>query len=113
AAVDARHGAIVDGEAVDLEDPTPATLRARLRRHLAVLAPEWLPAPARARALGRRRRRRVSHPAPQRPARAPALSENVRGAARHGPPGRHPAVASVGWKEGVSMPPSSAPRSRA
>ena len=42
AAVDARHGALVDGEAVELEDPNPATLHARLRRHLALLVPEWL-----------------------------------------------------------------------
>jgi hypothetical protein len=37
AAVDARHGAIVDGEAVALDEPSPATLRARLRRHLGLL----------------------------------------------------------------------------
>jgi hypothetical protein len=42
AAVDARHGALVDGEAVELDDPTPATLAASLRRHLGVLVPEWL-----------------------------------------------------------------------
>lgn len=44
AAVDARHGAIVDGEAVDPADPTAASLRARLRRHLALLVPEHLAA---------------------------------------------------------------------
>jgi hypothetical protein len=37
AAVDAGHGALVDGEAVDLDEPSPATLRARLRRHLGLL----------------------------------------------------------------------------
>ena len=46
AAVDARHGAIVDGEAADLDDPTPRTLHARLRRHIALLVPEWLAGPA-------------------------------------------------------------------
>ncbi|TMD07239.1 MAG: hypothetical protein E6J03_04330 [Chloroflexi bacterium] len=40
AAVDARHGALVDGEAVEVEEPTPSTLRARLRRHLGLLVPE-------------------------------------------------------------------------
>ena len=40
AAVDGRHGALVDGEAVELEEPTPSTLRTRLRRHLGLLVPE-------------------------------------------------------------------------
>jgi len=43
AAVGARHGAEVDGEALDLEEPTAtAALRARLRRHLGVLVREPL-----------------------------------------------------------------------
>jgi hypothetical protein len=42
AAVDARHGAIVDGEAVDPVEPSAESLRARLRRHLALLVPEHL-----------------------------------------------------------------------
>jgi hypothetical protein len=46
AAVEARHGALVDGEAVELEEPTPSTLQARLRRHLGLLVPEWVAAAA-------------------------------------------------------------------
>jgi hypothetical protein len=46
AAVDARHGAVVDGEALDPADPSPALLRVRLRRHLGVLVPEHLAADA-------------------------------------------------------------------
>jgi hypothetical protein len=45
AAVDARHGAVVDGEPVDLAEPSSATLRARLRRHLGLLVADDL-APA-------------------------------------------------------------------
>ena len=45
AAVDARHGALVDGEAIDLADPEAADLAARLRRHAGLLVPERL-APA-------------------------------------------------------------------
>jgi hypothetical protein len=41
-AVDAGHGAIVDGEALELEGPSPATLPARLRRHLGLLVREPL-----------------------------------------------------------------------
>jgi hypothetical protein len=44
AAVDARHGAIVDGEAVDPDDPSAASLGARVRRHLGVLVPDHLAA---------------------------------------------------------------------
>ncbi len=46
AAVDARHGAVVDGEALDPEEPSSATLGARLRRHLGVLVPQHLAAVA-------------------------------------------------------------------
>lgn len=46
AAVDARHGALVDGEAVDLGEPSPVTLRARLRRHLGLLVSDDLVAAA-------------------------------------------------------------------
>ncbi|HEX6492175.1 MAG TPA: hypothetical protein VF112_01620, partial [Candidatus Dormibacteraeota bacterium] len=46
AAVDARHGALVDGEAVELDEPAPATLQAALRRHLGLLVPEWVAASA-------------------------------------------------------------------
>ena len=42
AAVDARCGAVVDGEAVDLEVPSPATLRTWLRRHVGILVDEEL-----------------------------------------------------------------------
>ena len=42
AAVDARHGALVDGEAVELDEPSPATLHLLVRRHLALLVPESL-----------------------------------------------------------------------
>jgi hypothetical protein len=37
AAVDARHGVVADGEALEVEEPSSATLRQRLRRHLGVL----------------------------------------------------------------------------
>ncbi|HEX3604768.1 MAG TPA: hypothetical protein VH134_02510 [Candidatus Dormibacteraeota bacterium] len=50
AAVDARHGAVVDGEALDPDEPTPAGLAARLRRHLGLLVPEHLAAAAGSRA---------------------------------------------------------------
>ena len=42
AAVDARHGAVVDGEAVDPQEPTAAGVASRLRRHLGLLVPERL-----------------------------------------------------------------------
>jgi hypothetical protein len=46
AAVDARHGAVVDGEALDPAEPSPAMLVARLHRHLGVLVGEHLAAAA-------------------------------------------------------------------
>jgi hypothetical protein len=54
AAVDARHGAVLDGEALDIAEPSAALLGARLRRHLGVLVGEHLAGAAGAAAVGYR-----------------------------------------------------------
>jgi hypothetical protein len=50
AAVDARHGAVTDGEALDPSEPSPRMLPARLGRHLGLLVAERLAATAGTRA---------------------------------------------------------------
>jgi hypothetical protein len=55
AAVDAHHGAVTDGEALDPSEPLPRTLPARLGCHLGLLVGEPLAAAAGSRAAAYRR----------------------------------------------------------